>query len=84
MSLAPGGRISGPLHLAVQFPKTTLIACLAAAGLAVVAYAGQPNFVSLAQIKAYCANPAASTLPASLKHKLDKSCVCISTGTSCT
>jgi hypothetical protein len=89
MSLNPGGRISGPLHLAKSHPK--IAACVAALGLTVVAWtsltaAQQASAVTMQQIEKYCEAPNPDVLagfPKGLQSKITKICVCHSNGDLC-
>ena len=87
MSLNPGSRLSGFLHLAIQFPK--LATCLAAVGLTVVAVSAVPadekdRFVSYAALETYCKMPDKSAFPDFIKQKFNKVCECASGGPVCT
>ena len=87
MSMNPGGRISGALHLAIQFPK--IAACVAAVGLTVVSITAVPadeiaRFVPLKAIEWYCKDPAKAPVPDFMKPKFNRICLCASSGPVCT
>jgi len=83
MSLNPGGRISGGLHLFQQLP-VSLQVCLAAAGFTVLAANAVPaemqaRFVPLWAIEAYCEDPAHPPLPlsAAVWKQFSSTCQCV-------
>ena len=73
MSLCKAGRISGGLHLAIQYPK--IAACLCALGLGYLSLGA----VDLNKINTYCQKPTVAhylALPMKVWPSVDKLCHC--------